>query len=191
MLNDIYCLIDSVKIDDKDVDRNIKLNIESYTVYPENLTIHRKVNAQANDTTIGNKEADLILNNGSVPFILILDNNVFLDCTSMYIGNGDYMITFGSKLSAYDLKNVYLNKREEKIMSGGEFYSGRSENNEHKAVVFLDAFTKTFCIDANVKDDLVFRCKECHFADGDMCRVKQFKNKFDPDYKDFGSMGDH
>ena len=113
MLNDIYCLIDSVKIDDKDVYKNIKLNIESYTVYNESLTIHRKVNAQANDTTIGNKEADIILNNGDICFILLLDNNVFLDCVSMYIGNGDYMITFGSKLSVYDLKNVYLNKEGE------------------------------------------------------------------------------
>lgn len=104
MLNDIYCLIDSVEINGKNEDKNIKLNIESYTVFPENLTIHRKVNAQDNDTTIGNKEADQILNNGSMPFILILDNNVFLDCVSMYIGNGDYMITFESKLSSYDYK---------------------------------------------------------------------------------------
>ena len=102
MLNDIYCLIDSVETNGKNEDKNIKLNIESYTVFPENLTIHRKVNAQANDNTIGNQEADRILNNGNIPFILILDNNVFLDCVSMYIGNGDYMITFGSKLSSYD-----------------------------------------------------------------------------------------
>lgn len=105
MLNDIYCLIDSVEVNGKNEDKNIKLNIESYTVYPENLTIHRKVNAQANDNTIGNEEADRILNNGSVPFILILDNNVFLGCVSMYIGNGDYMITFESKLSSYHVKN--------------------------------------------------------------------------------------
>lgn len=105
MLNDIYCLIDSVGINNTNLNRNIKLNIESYTVFPENLTIHRKVNAQDNDTTIGNKEADLILNNGNVSFTLILDNNVFLNCISMYTGNGDYMITFESKLSSYDYKN--------------------------------------------------------------------------------------
>lgn len=75
-------------------------------------------------------------------------------------------------------------------MCGGDFYSGRIENNEHKAVEYLDKFTKEFCIDATIKDDLVFRCKECIFLDGDQCRVKLFKCKFDPDYINFGSMGD-
>lgn len=72
----------------------------------------------------------------------------------------------------------------------GQYYSGRSENNEHEAVVLLDKFTKAFCIDATIADDLEFRCKECTFSDGDRCRVKSFKCKFDPNYVDFGSMGD-
>ena len=42
----------------------------------------------------------------------------------------------------------------------GQFYSGRVTNDEHKAVEILDSFTKEFCIDANVADDLVFRCKD-------------------------------
>lgn len=75
-------------------------------------------------------------------------------------------------------------------IDSGEYYSGRITNDEHKAVEILDRFTKAFCIDATVKDDLVFRCKECSFSDGDNCRVKMFKCKFAPDYVDFGSMGD-
>lgn len=77
-------------------------------------------------------------------------------------------------------------------MTQGNHYSGRMRNNEHKATLFLDLFTKEFCID--VKDDkdgdLRFRCKECPFGKGDTCLVKEFKHKFDPEYVDFGSMGD-
>lgn len=76
-------------------------------------------------------------------------------------------------------------------MNGGKYYSGRITNDDHKAVEILDQFTKAFCIDATVEDDLVFRCKECSFSDSDKkCRVKMFKCKFAPDYADFGSMGD-
>ena len=61
----------------------------------------------------------------------------------------------------------------------------------HEAVQALDQFTKAFCRDESVKDDLVFRCKECGFGlpDG-TCLIKAFKCKYDPYYKDFGSMGD-
>ena len=70
-------------------------------------------------------------------------------------------------------------------------YSNRLTNDEHKAVEILDSFTKAFCIDATVTDDLVFRCNECPFlSEGGVCKVKEFKCKFDPDYEDFGSMGD-
>lgn len=78
-----------------------------------------------------------------------------------------------------------------KSESEGQFYSGRITNDEHKAVEILDQFTKAFCIDASVTDDLVFRCSECPFEDQEgKCRAKVFKHKFAPDYKDFGSMGD-
>lgn len=79
------------------------------------------------------------------------------------------------------------------IQNYGEHFSGRTKNNEHKAVEILDRFTKEFCIDATVKDDLAFRCKECPFEEPEdgTCRVKKFKCKFDPNYKNFGSMGDH
>lgn len=77
------------------------------------------------------------------------------------------------------------------IKNEGQFYSGRIANDEHKAVEILDQFTKAFCIDASVTDDLVFRCSECLFEMPDKsCLVKKFKKKFAPDYKDFGSMGD-
>ena len=77
------------------------------------------------------------------------------------------------------------------IKSCGEHYSGRTENDEHKAVDILHKFTKEFCIDATVEDDLEFRCIECPFLlKDDVCAVKLFKCKFDPDYKNFGCMGD-
>ena len=78
------------------------------------------------------------------------------------------------------------------IKHEGQYFSHRTENNELEAVKILDRFTKEFCIDATVKDDLVFRCKECGFETEDgKCLLKMFKIKFAPDYKDFGSMGDH
>ena len=59
------------------------------------------------------------------------------------------------------------------------------------AVQLLDIFTKIWCIDTRVKDDLEFMCEECPFQleDG-KCQVKIFKCKFYPMYEDFGSMGD-
>jgi hypothetical protein len=58
-------------------------------------------------------------------------------------------------------------------------------------VMALDIFCKTWCIDKDVTDDLVFNCNQCEFAlpDG-KCAVKSFKHNKLPDYKDFGSMGD-
>lgn len=67
----------------------------------------------------------------------------------------------------------------------------RKKNDERRAVKILDDFTKLFCIDVEVEDDLVFRCKDCPFNTyEDICLAKLFKCKFAPDYKDFGSMGD-
>ena len=63
-----------------------------------------------------------------------------------------------------------------------------------KSVVLLDLFTKTFCRYRNDYErfnDLKFRCEECTFQGEDgSCMAKEFKNKFAPDYRDFGSMGD-
>lgn len=57
------------------------------------------------------------------------------------------------------------------------------------AVQVLDIFTKIFCIRRYDYDDLEFECHDCPFENKDgTCRVKVFKNKFCPDYKDFGSM---
>ena len=74
-----------------------------------------------------------------------------------------------------------------------EKWAERTKDDEKKSVKILDDFTKSFCISvdlSNAEDDLIFRCKECPFEDGKNCRVKAFRNKFDPDYKDFGAMGD-
>lgn len=64
-----------------------------------------------------------------------------------------------------------------------------------KSVVLLDMFTKIYCRyqnDCERFGDLKFRCDECPFSKSDrFCICKEFKNKYAPDYKDFGSMGDH
>lgn len=63
-----------------------------------------------------------------------------------------------------------------------------------KSVHLLDLFTKTFCRYRNDYErfnDLKFRCDECPFQKKNgNCRVKEFKNKYYSEYKDFGSMGD-
>lgn len=63
-----------------------------------------------------------------------------------------------------------------------------------QAVHLLDLFTKTYCRYRNDYErfnDLAFRCDQCPFQqeNGD-CLCKVFKNKYYPDYKDFGCMGD-
>jgi len=60
-----------------------------------------------------------------------------------------------------------------------------------QAVRHLDDFTKTFCRDESVEDDLVFRCSQCVFETQDgRCLVKVMARRLCPDYKDFGCMGD-
>lgn len=63
-----------------------------------------------------------------------------------------------------------------------------------KAVMLLDLFTKIFCRyrnDYERFDDLKFRCDECPFQkENGNCLVKLFKNKYEPNYQDFGSMKD-
>lgn len=60
-----------------------------------------------------------------------------------------------------------------------------------EAVKHLDMFTKMYCRDQNIQDDLVFRCKECEFymSDG-ICLVKVMARRLCPEYRDFGCMGD-
>lgn len=60
----------------------------------------------------------------------------------------------------------------------------------YEAIMALDLFTKLFCRNDG-ENDLVFRCNECLFEETDgRCLVKQMKQKYCHDYKDFGSMGD-
>lgn len=62
-----------------------------------------------------------------------------------------------------------------------------------KAVVLLDLFTKIYCRyrnDYERFDDLKFRCEECPFKKNEDCLIKIFAKKYEPDYRDFGSMGD-
>ena len=61
-----------------------------------------------------------------------------------------------------------------------------------KSVMLLDLFTKTFCRyrnDYEKNNCSKFRCEECPFqAKGGICKVKEFKSKYAPNYKNFGSM---
>ena len=60
-----------------------------------------------------------------------------------------------------------------------------------QAVKHLDLFTKTYCRDKSVTDDLVFRCNQCDFQlSSGTCLVKTMARKLCPDYREFGSMGD-
>jgi hypothetical protein len=60
-----------------------------------------------------------------------------------------------------------------------------------QAVEHLDWFTKLYCRDKSITNDLAFRCKQCEFEMPDgTCLVKVMARKLCPDYKDFGAMGD-
>jgi hypothetical protein len=60
-----------------------------------------------------------------------------------------------------------------------------------EAVRYLDMFTKTYCRDQNIQDDLVFRCKGCEFSTSDgKCLVKIMARRLCPEYREFGCMGD-
>lgn len=60
-----------------------------------------------------------------------------------------------------------------------------------QAVKYLDLFTKTYCRDDSVTNNLVFRCRECEFnLSGGRCLLKYIAQRLCPDYKNFGSMVD-
>ena len=60
-----------------------------------------------------------------------------------------------------------------------------------QATKHMDLFTKTYCRDNSIIDELVFRCSECEFEMPDGKRlVKCMARKICPDYKGFGCMGD-
>ena len=76
-------------------------------------------------------------------------------------------------------------------------YTQGNADNIDKAVEGLDIFTKNWCMncaETEKTNDLVFRCKECDFAEeSGSCRIKGFVNKHKSNYPldDFGSMGRH
>ena len=76
-------------------------------------------------------------------------------------------------------------------------YTQGNADNIDKAVEGLDIFTKNWCVncaETEKTNDLVFRCKECDFAEeSGLCRIKWFVNKHKSNYPldDFGSMGRH
>lgn len=74
-----------------------------------------------------------------------------------------------------------------------DFIRGNKDDVE-KAVDCLNEFTHNWCMnceETEKQNDLVFRCKECHFfMEDESCLIKKFKNKHYPNYRGFGSMGD-
>lgn len=84
-----------------------------------------------------------------------------------------------------------IDKMIDMLQNSPTLMSGTSDLISRQATIHLDLFTKTYCRDKTVLDDLVFRCKECEFElpDG-TCLVKKMARRLSPDYKDFGSMGD-
>ena len=84
---------------------------------------------------------------------------------------------------------------KERTMNEIKDYEIIDKAQELNAVSILDKFCKTFCRYADDYErfnDLRFRCEEeCPFSQDDgKCSCKIFKNKFAPNYKDFGCMGD-
>ena len=79
-------------------------------------------------------------------------------------------------------------------MDSRKAYIRGNKDDIKKAVECLDEFTHNFCMDTIKtveQNDLVFRCAECTFqAKEGGCLLKKFKNKFLPEYKNFGCMGD-
>lgn len=73
-------------------------------------------------------------------------------------------------------------------------YKDIDDGDMYYAVGFLDFFTKAYCRytdDYKRFGDLKFRCDECPFQkENGECLVKIFKNKYRPDFRDFGCMGD-
>ena len=117
----------------------------------------------------------------------------------------DRIRTFADALgcSVYDLIDAQPKTSEDvKTPCKSDNYNSLREEQLHqidkdevmKAVILLDLFTKVFCRYQNDYErfgDLKFRCGHCPFntENGD-CLAKILKNKYAPDYRDFGSMGD-
>ena len=72
-------------------------------------------------------------------------------------------------------------------------YTVGNKDDVKEAVASLDKFTKNWCMNCKETEetnDLVFRCGECFFSQGEGCLIKKFKVKHCPEYKGFGCMGD-
>lgn len=75
----------------------------------------------------------------------------------------------------------------------GHAFTVGNKDDVKEAVASLDRFTKNWCMNCKETEetnDLVFRCGECVFKEGETCLIKKFKEKNYSEYKDFGSMGD-
>lgn len=89
-----------------------------------------------------------------------------------------------------------MDKCEKMFTAQPETHEERTETHacdciERQAVEHLDWFTKLYCRDKSITDDLAFRCEQCEFEmPDDRCLVKVMARKLCPDYKDFGAMGD-
>ena len=91
----------------------------------------------------------------------------------------------------------FINKEEivnigDPIIFENNIMKTLDEKEKFFAVTHLDRFTKLFCRDKTIIDELKFICDKCDFLniDGVTCNIKVMAHKLCPDYKEFGSMGD-
>ena len=97
-----------------------------------------------------------------------------------------------SVLSTKYVSAQSINTSEDYFIEGVRYYN---EDNLEKAIEGLDIFTKNWCMncaETEKKNDLVFRCEECDFAEeSGSCRIKGFVNNHKNNYHldNIGSMG--
>ena len=104
---------------------------------------------------------------------------------------GTYQVSIDDEWHRADSINEALDMEIEALSCSEKPNSSDVIGWKYDAVKGLDDFTKAFCRDDSVKDDLVFRCKQCEFEMPDgRCFVKVVAREICPDYKNFGSMGD-
>ena len=76
------------------------------------------------------------------------------------------------------------------------FYIEDNKDDIMSAIDGLNKFTHNFCMnckETEEKDDIVFNCENCNFAQGKKCLIKCFANDHLPKGEslpsDFGAMG--
>ena len=97
-----------------------------------------------------------------------------------------------------EIKNMKIKEKEEKDMEiTDEYihvnpYEDIDNDQTYRSVVLIDQFIKTYCRYAKDYErfgEVKFRCEECPFqADNGSCLCRSFKNKYAPEYRNFGRI---